>query len=298
MHRAATFAPPSAPHLAATDLASRHNRPMPDRPTPADVAAFRPFAEELADAAGAAIRPYFRQRLEVESKADASPVTVADRAAESAMRDLIAARRPRDGIVGEEYGAERADAEYVWVLDPIDGTKAFISGLPTFGTLIALLHRGAPVLGVIDQPVSGERWLGVPGLGADLRQGHDATPEPIHTRACASLADASLFCTALEQFAGADGDAYARLVAQVRMTRYGLDCYAYAMLATGFVDLTVEATLEPYDYLALVPVIEAAGGRISDWDGAPLGLHSDGRVIAAGDPRRHSEALAILRGSG
>ena len=235
---------------------------------------------------------------EVESKADASPVTVADRAAESAMRELIAARRPQDGIVGEEFGSERADAEYVWVLDPIDGTKAFISGLPTFGTLIALLHRGAPVLGVIDQPVSGERWLGVPGLGADLRQGHDATPEPVHTRACASLADASLFCTAREQFVGADGDAYARLVAQVRMTRYGLDCYAYAMLATGFVDLTVEATLEPYDYLALVPVIEAAGGRISDWDGAPLGLHSDGRVIAAGDPRRHSEALAILRGSG
>ena len=298
MHRAATFAPPSATHLAATDLASRHNRPMPGRPTAADVAAFRPFAEELADVAGAAIRPYFRQRLEVESKADASPVTVADRAAESAMRELIAARRPQDGIVGEEYGSERPDAEYVWVLDPIDGTKAFISGLPTFGTLIALLHRGAPVLGVIDQPVSGERWLCVPGLGADLRQGHDATPEPIHTRACASLADASLFCTAREQFVGPDGAAYARLVAQVRMTRYGLDCYAYAMLATGFVDLTVEATLEPYDYLALVPVIEAAGGCISDWDGASLGLHSDGRVIAAGDSRRHSEALAILRGSG
>ena len=298
MHRAATFAPPSATHLAATDLATRHNSPMPDRPAAHDVAAFRPLAEELADAAGAAIRPYFRRRLEVEAKADASPVTVADRAAESAMRELIAARRPRDGIVGEEYGAERADAEYVWVLDPIDGTKAFISGLPTFGTLIALLHRGAPVLGVIDQPVSGERWLGVPGLGADLRQGHDATPEPIHTRACASLGDASLFCTAREQFAGPDADAYARLAARVRMTRYGFDCYAYAMLATGFVDLTVEATLEPYDYLALVPVIEAAGGRISDWAGAPLGLHSDGRVIAAGDPRRHSEALAILRGSG
>ena len=296
--RAATFAAPSATHLAATDLPSRHNRPMPDRPTPTDVAAFRPLAEELADAAGSAIRPYFRQRLEVESKADASPVTVADRAAESAMRELIAARRPRDGIVGEEYGSERPDAEYVWVLDPIDGTKAFISGLPTFGTLIALLHRGAPVLGVIDQPVSGERWLGVPGLGADLRQGHDATLEPIHTRACASLAEASLFCTAREQFVGPDAEAYARLAAQVRMTRYGLDCYAYAMLATGFVDLTVEAMLEPYDYLALVPVIEAAGGRISDWDGAPLGLHSDGRVIAAGDPRRHSEALAILRGSG
>ena len=298
MHPAATFATPSATHLAATDRPSRHNQPMADRPAAAVAAAFRPFAEELADAAGAAIRPYFRQRLEVEAKADASPVTVADRAAESAMRELIAARRPQDGIVGEEYGAERADAEYVWVLDPIDGTKAFISGLPTFGTLIALLHCGAPVLGVIDQPVSGERWLGVPGLGADLRAGRDAVPRPIRTRACASLADASLFCTAREQFVGPDGEAYARLVAQVRMTRYGLDCYAYAMLATGFVDLTVEATLEPYDYLALVPVIKAAGGRISDWAGAPLGLHSDGRVIAAGDPRRHSEALAILRGSG
>ena len=200
--------------------------------------------------------------------------------------------------MGEEYGAERAGAEYVWVLDPIDGTKAFISGLPTFGTLIALLRRGTPVLGVIDQPVSGERWLGVAGRGADLRDGRDAVPRPIRTRACASLGEASLFCTHPDQFAGADAEAWARLAARAGLTRHGLDCYAYAMLATGFVDLAVEATLEPYDYLALVPVIEAAGGRISDWDGAPLGLASDGRVVAAGDPRRHSEALAVLRGSG
>ncbi|MXY80370.1 MAG: histidinol-phosphatase [Chloroflexi bacterium] len=271
---------------------------MADRPAPDDVAAFRPLAEALADAAGAAIRPHFRRRLAVEAKADASPVTVAARAAESAMRELLAARRPGDGVVGEEYGAERAGAEYVWVLDPIDGTKAFISGLPTFGTLIALLRRGTPVLGVIDQPVSGERWLGVAGRGADLRDGRDAVPRPIRTRACASLGEASLFCTHPDQFAGADAEAWARLAARAGLTRHGLDCYAYAMLATGFVDLAVEATLEPYDYLALVPVIEAAGGRISDWDGAPLGLASDGRVVAAGDPRRHSEALAVLRGSG
>jgi myo-inositol-1(or 4)-monophosphatase len=271
---------------------------MTDRPAPDDVAALRPLAEALADAAGAAIRPHFRQRLAVEAKADASPVTVADRAAESAMRELLAARRPGDGVVGEEYGAERADAEYVWVLDPIDGTKAFISGLPTFGTLIALLHRGTPVLGVIDQPVSGERWLGVAGLGADLRDGRGATPAPIHTRDCASLAEASLFCTHPNQFAGADAEAYARLAARARLTRHGLDCYAYAMLATGFIDLAVEASLEPHDYLALVPVVEGAGGRISDWDGAPLGLASDGRVAAAGDPRRHAEALAVLGGAG
>ena len=262
-----------------------------------DLAMFRALAEEMADAAGAAIRPHFRRRLDVKTKADSSPVTVADLAAERAIRALIAERRPDDGVLGEEFGSERTDAEYVWVLDPIDGTKAFISGLPTFGTLIALLHHGTPVLGVIDQPVSGERWLGVLGQGADLRTRRGEAPQAIRTRACESLAEASLFCTAREQFVGPNGEAYARLLERVGMTRYGLDCYAYAMLATGFVDLTVEATLEPYDYLALVPVIEAAGGRITDWDGAPLGLTSDGRVLAAGDRRRHAEALALLRGA-
>lgn len=261
-----------------------------------DADTFRALAEELADAAGAAIRPHYRQRLAVETKADASPVTVADRAAEQAMRTILTEQRPDDGVMGEEFGSERTDAEYVWVLDPIDGTKAFISGLPTFGTLIALMERGTAVLGVIDQPVSGERWVGVQGRGADLRTGRGAEPQPIRTRACESLAEASLFCTAREQFQGANGAAYTRLMERVGMTRYGLDCYAYAMLATGFVDLTVEAMLEPYDYLALVPVIEAAGGRITDWEGAPLGLDSDDRVLAAGDPRRHAEALAILRG--
>ena len=270
---------------------------MPDH----ELTAFRVLAEEMADAAGAAIRPHFRQRLSIETKADASPVTEADRAAERVMRAIISARRPEDGVVGEEYGSDRTEAEYVWVLDPIDGTKAFIAGLPTFGTLIALLHRGTPVLGVIDQPISGERWLGVLGVGAegagaDLRTRPGEAPQPIRTRACASLGEASLFCTAREQFVGANGEAYTRLMERVGTTRYGFDCYAYAMLATGFVDLTVEATLEPYDYLALAPVIEAAGGRMTDWAGAPLGLASDGRVLAAGDPRRHAEALALLQG--
>ena len=264
--------------------------------TGSDLGAVRALAEELADAAGDAIRPHFRQRLDVETKADASPVTVADRAAEQAMRAILAERRPQDGVLGEEFGSERTDAEYVWVLDPIDGTKAFISGLPTFGTLIALMHHGTAVLGVIDQPISGERWVGVQGRGADLRTGPGSDPQPIRTRSCESLADASLFCTAREQFRGANGEAYTRLMERVGMTRYGLDCYAYAMLATGFVDLTVEAMLEPYDYLALVPVIEAAGGVITNWEGAPLGLESGDRVVAAGDPRRHAEALAILRG--
>ena len=257
---------------------------------------FRALAEEMADAAGAAIRPYFRQPLAVESKADSSPVTVADRAAEQAIRAIIGSRRPQDGVVGEEFGSAGAEAEYVWVLDPIDGTKAFISGLPTFGTLIALLHEGRPVLGVIDQPVSGERWVGVTGEGADLRSAAGEAARPIRTRACESLGEASLFCTAREQFVGADGEAYTRLLERVGMSRYGLDCYAYAMLATGFVDLTVEAMLEPYDYLALAPVIEAAGGVMTDWAGAPLGLHSDGRVLAAGDARRHAEALSVLGG--
>ena len=261
-----------------------------------DLSSLRALAAELAEVAGAAIRPHFRRPAAFEIKADASPVTVADRAAEWAMRDLIGARRPGDGVVGEEFAAERPEAEWVWVLDPIDGTRAFLSGLPTFGTLIALLHEGRPLLGVIDQPISGERWTGVMGEGTDFRDGGGGAARPVRTRRGTPLGEAWLFCTAPEQFRGEDEAAFRRLYAAIGTPRYGFDCYAYAMLATGFVDLVVEATLEPYDYLALAPVVEAAGGVMTDWAGAALGLESDGRVLAAGDAALHGEALARLRG--
>jgi inositol-phosphate phosphatase/L-galactose 1-phosphate phosphatase/histidinol-phosphatase len=248
------------------------------------------LADALADAAGAVSRRYFRQKIAVDDKADASPVTIADREAEQAMRALIETEFPADGIFGEEFGTVREGAEWVWVLDPIDGTKSFISGIPLFGTLIALLHRGRPVLGIIDQPISRERWRGVAGRPST----HNG--DPIQARACAALAAASLFATAPDMFRGADADGFARLKARVKLTRHGGDCYAYGLVASGFIDCVVEASLKPYDYCAMVPIIEGAGGVFTDWQGQPLGLASDGRVVAAGDRRVHAAALALLAG--
>jgi histidinol phosphatase-like enzyme (inositol monophosphatase family) len=248
------------------------------------------LANRLADTAGAVVRPYFRSGLEVVGKADASPVTVADREAEAAMRALIERECPGHGILGEEHGAVRLDAEYVWVLDPIDGTKSFISGFPLFGTLIALLRGGRPVLGIIDQPVTRERWVGAEGRPTTF-QG-----KPARTRRCAGLAQATLYSTAPDMFRDADAAAYERLRGAVKLARFGGDCYAYGQLASGHVDLVVEARLQPYDYLAQVPIIAGAGGTVTDWRGRPLGLHSDGRVAAAGDPGLHKDVLRLLAG--
>ena len=250
--------------------------------------AFVALAGRLADAAGEVIRPYFRTAISIDEKADASPVTVADRESEAAMRAILAAECPDHGILGEEYGAERVDADYVWVLDPIDGTKSFIAGVPLFGTLIALLHRGRPVVGIIDQPVLGERWLGVDGQATRFNGGAAAV------RPCAALAEATLVTTSPDMFGGGDAAAFERLRGAAKSTRYGYDCYGYAMLGMGFIDLIIEADLAPYDYCALIPVIAGAGGIITDWAGEPLGLGSDGRICAAGDARVHAEALDLL----
>jgi inositol-phosphate phosphatase / L-galactose 1-phosphate phosphatase / histidinol-phosphatase len=247
------------------------------------------LAESLADAARAVVRRYFRRPLAVEDKSDRSPVTIADREAEAAMRRLIEERFPEHGILGEEHGSVRAEAEHLWVLDPIDGTKSFISGIPLFGTLIALLHRGRPMLGVIDQPILAERWIGAEGRPTTLNGAR------VETRRCPALASATLFSTAPESmFQDADALGFARLRAAVKLTRTGADCYAYAQLASGFIDLVVEAQMKPYDYCALVPVIAGAGGVITDWQGEALGLHSDGRVFACGDPALAAETRALL----
>lgn len=251
---------------------------------------FIDLAERLADASGAIVRRYFRTTLEVEDKPDKSPVTVADREAEAAIRELIEDVFPDHGIVGEEYGAVRADAKYVWVLDPIDGTKSFITGKPLFGTLIGLLHEGAAVLGLIDQPVLGERWLGARGRPTTLNG------RPVHVRPCGELGRAALYATSPHMFEGADKQAFARVRDAVKLPLYGADCYAYGLLACGFADLVVEASLAAYDYCGVVAVVEGAGGVITDWTGAPLGLGSDGRVVAAGDRRSHERALELLAG--
>ncbi len=253
-------------------------------------AAFVELAEALADAAGPIVTRYFRAPVEITGKPDDSLVTQADREAEVAMRALIEARFPDHGIRGEEYGATRGDAEYVWVLDPIDGTHGFIGGLPLFGTLIALSHNGTPILGVIDHPATGERWLGAAGRPTTMNG------RPVQTRHCPDLAAATLYATSPEQFSGDDLAAYRRVGDSVRLRRYGTDCYGYAMVASGYGDFAVEAGLKVHDFMAPAVVIAGAGGVVSDWRGAPLTLASDGRVLASGDPAAHAQALALLAG--
>ncbi len=249
---------------------------------------FIALAEKLADAARPVVRKYFRTPVAVDDKADASPVTIADREVEAVLRAILAAEAPGHGILGEEHGRENCDAEYVWVLDPIDGTAAFITGKPSFGTLISLARDGMPILGVIDQAFTGERWLGALGRPTTLNG------EPARVRACPDLAHAYAFTTAPELFCEETRPAWERIARACKRPRYGCDCYAYALLSSGFCDLVVEAGLKPYDFAALVPVIEGAGGMMTDWSGKPLSIHSDGRVCAAGDPRLHAEALRVL----
>jgi inositol-phosphate phosphatase/L-galactose 1-phosphate phosphatase/histidinol-phosphatase len=248
------------------------------------------LANSLADAARPIVTRYFRTGFTVDDKSDKTPVTIADREAETAMRALLSRHVPTHGVFGEEHGAERTDAEYVWVLDPIDGTKAFITGMPVFGTLIALLHRGKPVLGVIDQPISKERWLGAAGQASTLNG------QPIKVRACPSLDRAYMYSTAPIMFSGEVERRHAELGRQVKLFRWGGDCYAYGLLAAGHVDLVVENSLKLYDFAALVPVIAGAGGLITDWRGKPLDMHSDGSVLAAGDPAVHRAASRVLSG--
>jgi inositol-phosphate phosphatase/L-galactose 1-phosphate phosphatase/histidinol-phosphatase len=247
------------------------------------------FAQELADVAAAVVRRYYRSPVTVESKLDASPVTIADREAERAMRALIRARYPDHGIEGEEFGVEGEGAELVWHLDPIDGTKSFITGRPLFGTLVGLSRSGRPLLGVIDQCILRERWLGLAGQGASWNG------EPICVRACPELKGAVLYATSPLMFAaGTERSAYERVQRAVRYPLFGGDCYTYGLLAMGFVDLVIEANLDAYDFMALVPVVEGAGGIMSDWQGRPLGPASDGRIVAAGDRRLHAAALELL----
>lgn len=248
------------------------------------------LAHRLADAAGAAIRPYFRAEHGMEQKEDASPVTLADRAAEAAMRAILEADRPGDGIVGEEYGDVREDAARVWVLDPIDGTRAFVTGRPIFGTLIALLEDGVPVLGVIDQPVTAERWTGARGERTRFNAGFAGV------RRCGELRHAHLGSTSPAAFSEAQNAAYARVAAEARDHIWGGDCYNYGLVALGQLDGVIEANLKLYDFAALVPVVEGAGGTMRDWSGAPLTAASDGRVVALGDERLLAPVLERLAG--
>ena len=249
-------------------------------------------AEAAADAAAAAIRPLFRTGVAADAKPDESPVTAADREAETAMRGLLTERFPGHGIIGEEFGADRAGASHVWVLDPLDGTRAFITGRPLFGTLVALLQDGAPVLGIIDQPISGERWVGVAGEPTRFSGGAGQ----VGVRPCRALAQAELSCTSPEMFDAATAPRWQRLRRAMKRATYGGDCYAYGLVALGAIDVVAEAGMQAWDWAALVPVIEGAGGRVTRWNGAPLRV-GNGDVLAVGDPALLPLAVAVLGGA-
>lgn len=250
------------------------------------------LAHRLAEAARAAIVPHFRAGLTPERKADATPVTLADRAAEEAMRRILTAEAPQDGVVGEELGVSEGRSGRQWVLDPIDGTTAFLAGRPSFGTLIALLVEGFPVLGVIDQPVLAERWLGVAGEGTTLNG------KPVFTRPCRELSHAALATTGPQHFSQEEGDVFMVLAQATDHKRMimGGDCYNYAMLASGHLDIVCEAGLKLHDFAALAPVVEGAGGTLCDWNGEPLHAGSDGHVLALGDPARLDDVLEAMGG--
>ncbi len=251
------------------------------------------LAHALADAAGAVIRPYFRAPAGLELKDDASPVTRADREAEAAMRRLIEAERSGDGIHGEEYGVKAGVSGRQWVLDPIDGTRSFVAGRAIFGTLIALLEDGWPVLGIIDQPVQRERWVGVAGRPTTLGG------VPVRTRACRDLSGALLATTSPHLFAEGDVAHFTALAAAAAGTGanilYGGDCYNYGLLASGHLDIVCESGLKLHDFAALAPIVEGAGGRLTDWNGDPLTADSEGHVLAIGDPARTDDILEALR---
>ena len=255
---------------------------------------FSAFVDQLATVSGEAILPFFRTSVGVEDKGSAAgfdPVTAADRAAENTMRSLIKRNFPEHGIVGEEYGNERTDAEFVWVLDPIDGTKSFISGMPAWGSLIALTHFGKPVFGMMHQPFIGERFSG-DGGAANYRG--PAGARELHVRPCAKLADAILFTTSPLLMSPPDRAAFGRVESAVKLSRYGGDCYAYCRLAAGHVDLVIETGLKPHDIAALIPIVAGAGGIVTTWDGEPA--VTGGRIVAAGDKRVHQAAMELLKG--
>ncbi len=255
---------------------------------------FSAFVDELADVSGENILPFFRTALSVEDKSRGmrfDPVTAADRAAETAMRSLIRRSFPEHGVIGEEFGEDRADAEYVWVLDPIDGTKSFIAGMPAWGTLIGLTHFGAPVFGMMHQPFTRERFS---GDGGAARYRGPAGDRVLQTRRCEALKDAVLFTTSPLLMSEGDRRTFARIEEAVRLSRYGGDCYAYCMLAAGHVDLVIETELKRHDIIPLIPIITGAGGIVTTWEWtAP---ECGGRIIAAADERLHAAARAILAG--
>ncbi len=248
------------------------------------------FAHNLADIARPLAQFYYRQDIGTEIKKDKSPVTIADKAIEALLRERITEKYPDHGIWGEEEGSTDLDADYVWTIDPIDGTKSFMIGKPTFGTLIGLLYKGHPVIGIIDQPINAERWVGVSGRRTELNG------LPVTTRFHTTGIDESVLAATgpnyFDEYAEFD---FHKLADQTRFTVYGGDCYIYGLLASGRLDIIAEATLKPHDFFPLVPIIEGAGGIITDCHGDLLSFESDGSVLASANRIIHEQALDILK---
>jgi myo-inositol-1(or 4)-monophosphatase len=254
---------------------------------------FASFVDQLATASGETILPFFRTALAVENKQAGGfdPVTQADQAGEQVMRTLIRKAFPDHGILGEEYGSERSDAEYIWVLDPIDGTKSFISGMPAWGTLIGLMRFGEPVFGMMHQPFIGERFTGDNGAA---RYRGPAGDRDLGVRKCAGLADAILYTTSPRLMNEADRAAFRKVENKAKLSRYGGDCYAYCMLAAGLVDLIIETEIKPHDIVPLIPIIAGAGGVVTTWENGAA--QQGGRIVVAGDARVHQAVLDMLNG--
>ncbi len=242
------------------------------------------LAVRMADEAGNIARKYYRADFTVESKSDETPVTIADRTIEKTLREMIERERPEDGILGEEFGGKESKNSYTWVLDPIDGTKSFIIGRPLFGTLIALCKDNVPVLGIIDQPILKERWIGVEGRQTTF---NDA---PVQTRPCPDIQNARVSTTDPSYLS-----IWQRFKENCAFIVWGGDCYSYAQLASGTLDIVIENGLAPHDFAALAPVINGAGGVMCDWQGKPLTLQSDGRVCALGNPALKEDVLSLLK---
>lgn len=253
-----------------------------------DLDRFATLAFSLTEITRSVTMRYFRNDFATETKTDATPVTIADRECEERMRDAIRAAFPEHGIIGEEHGSDRPGANWVWVLDPIDGTKAFVSGRPLFGSLIALCRDGEPVLGIIDCPAVDDRWVGIEGRATTHND------MPCRTRPCARLEDALMYSTSPYMFGGDDDDAYQRLRARVKYPLFGGDCHNYGLAASGWVDLVVEAQMKVHDWAALVPIARGAGGLLTGWFGERLHFGSEGRVLMAGDERAHRAAVEAL----
>ena len=246
------------------------------------------FAHRLADEGRRILEKYFRQKIKIQYKSDLSPVTKADTSVERKLRMMIKKKYPKHGVIGEEFKDTQADADYVWCLDPLDGTAAFITGKPLFGILIGLLKKGEPVFGIIEHPVLNERWCG--GVNHSTKLNGKYTK----IRKCSDISSAILYATSPEMFEGKNKKSFQRLSKKAKKTLYGADCYAYGLLASGYVDLVAEAKMKPCDFLALVPVVIAAGGMISDWNGKPLNIKSDGCVLASYNLIIHNRALKII----